>query len=183
MQVRALFSVLALAAAALPAKAEDPVVVEEFTVRQADGDSTFRLSEARGKYVAIHFLLKTACPYCVAHTHDYARRAAERGDLVNVFLKPDTDEEIAKWTLRLKGKFERESTASPLPVIFRDPDAELAKRFGIPDGYEFHGQTVHFPALVLVDPEGREVFRYVGKKNSDRYPFDDLARKIDELER
>lgn len=65
--------------------------------------------------------------------------------------------------------------------IYRDPDAGLAKQFGIPDGYAFHGQTVHFPALVLLDPEGKEVFRYVGKHNGDRLGFDALTAKLAEL--
>jgi len=27
---------------------------------------------------------------------------------------------------------------------------------------------VHYPALILIDPDGKEVYRYIGKKNSDR---------------
>jgi len=32
----------------------------------------------------------------------------------------------------------------------------------------FHGQVVLFPALVALDGEGKELFLYVGKNNSDR---------------
>jgi len=32
----------------------------------------------------------------------------------------------------------------------------LAKEFIIPDGYKFHGQTVDFPALVLLDESAEE---------------------------
>ena len=63
-----------------------------------------------------------------------------------------------------------------------DPEAALATLFDIPDGYSFHGQIVHYPALVLIDPQGREAFRYVGQNNGDRYAFDDFAAKIAELE-
>ena len=35
-------------------------------------------------------------------------------------------------------------------TIYRDPDAALAKAYDIHDGYKFHGQTVHFPALALL---------------------------------
>lgn len=147
----------------------------DFTVEAPSTGQKFRLAEARGKYVALHFLLKTECPVCLRHTREHHRRSAEVADLLPVFLKPDAAEEIKAWT----GKLGEEATSQP--VIYRDPDAGLAKQFGIPDGYAFHGQTVHFPALVLLDPEGKEVFRYVGKHNGDRLGFDALTAKLAEL--
>ena len=68
-------------------------------------------------------------------------------------------------------------------MIYRDPEAALAKAFDIPFGYKFHGQVVHYPALVILDPKGKEVFRYVGKNNGDRYEFDDFVTKIAELKK
>jgi hypothetical protein len=65
-------------------------------------------------------------------------------------------------------------------TVYRDPDA-LAKKLKIPDGYQFHGQSVHYPALVLLNEKGEEVFRYVGKNNSDRLSFEKLAVKGAEL--
>ncbi len=62
-----------------------------------------------------------------------------------------------------------------------DPDAGVAKAFDLPGGYKFHGQTVHFPGLVLLDMEGKEVFRYVGKNNSDRLPYEKFSEKVKEL--
>ena len=50
-----------------------------------------------------------------------------------------------------------------------------------PDGYAFHNQVVHYPALILLGPDGKEVFRYIGKNNSDRYSFEQLSIKIHEL--
>ncbi|NUQ46500.1 MAG: YHS domain-containing protein [Phycisphaerae bacterium] len=42
---------------------------------------------------------------------------------------------------------------------------------------------MRYPALVLLGPDGREVFRYVGKANTDRISFDRFAEKIAELSR
>jgi peroxiredoxin Q/BCP len=148
---------------------------------QADGDAVFRLSDAKGRYVALHFLLKTTCPYCIRHTHEVWQRAAELPEVLQVFIKPDTEEEIRTWSVRLGREFEAEE-ADDLPMIYRDPDAALAKRLEIPFGYKFHGQTVHYPALVLMGPDGRELFRYVGKSNSDRFSFDQLKEKVAELQ-
>ena len=65
--------------------------------------------------------------------------------------------------------------------VYRDPDAQLAELFDIPDGYLFHGQSVHYPALILIGPDGKEVFRYVGKNNTDRYSFEQLTATMNEL--
>ena len=40
---------------------------------------------------------------------------------------------------------------------------------------------MHFHALVLLAPDGREVFRHIGKDNMDRLPFDQLAARVNEL--
>jgi peroxiredoxin Q/BCP len=167
------FSLLATFAAALSAFAAPPT---DFTVESPLDGSKFRLADAKGKYVALHFLLKTECPFCLRHTRDYAKKAASQPGLVQVFLKPDSAEEIKQWAADLG-----EEAATKQVGIYRDPDAALAKAFGIPDGYQFHGQTVHFPALVLLDPAGHEVFRYLGKNNTDRFSFEKLTAKVAEL--
>lgn len=144
----------------------------DFTLHGANRKETFRLADAKGKFVALHFLLKTECPFCLRHTRDYLEKGIMQRGVVHVFIKPDNDADIAKWANKL----------GPDPVtIFRDPEAKLADAFGIPGGYKFHGQVVHYPALVLLDHSGREVFRYVGKANSDRLSFKDFSGKLEEL--
>lgn len=153
-------------------RAEPPA---DFSLRSATSDSGFHLKEAQGKYVVLHFLLKTECPVCLRYTQDYAARSATLPNVMQVFVKPDTDKEIEAWSKKLTAE-----EAKELP-IYRDPDAKLAKAFGIPDGYAFHGEVVHYPATVLLGPDGKEVFRYVGKNNRDRLSFDQLAAKLKEL--
>lgn len=65
--------------------------------------------------------------------------------------------------------------------IYQDADAKLADQFNIPNGYQFHGQVVHYPALILINDQGQEVFRYIGKNNSDRYSFEQLKATIEAL--
>jgi len=83
--------------------------------------------------------------------------------------------EITEWATKLPVA---ELTKFP---IYRDPDAKLATQFNIPNGYSFHNQIVHYPAMVLIGPDGKEVFRYVGKNNTDRFSFDQLVSKVHEL--
>ena len=148
---------------------------EDFTVKSATDQSSFTLKEARGKYVAIHFLLKTECPLCLKHTRDYFTKAPTLPNVVQVFLKPDTDQEIEAWVKKLPAE---ELAKHP---TYRDANAKLAKAFDIPDDYKFHGQVVHYPATVLLGPDGKEVFRHVGKSNADRLSFEALAAKVAEL--
>ena len=148
----------------------------DFTIPSATDNSHFTLSEAEGKYVALHFLLRTECPYCIRHTHEYFEKAAILPDVLQIFIKPDTEEEIREWATNIP------DSDSDMYPIYRDADAALAKQYRIPDGYAFHGQIVHYPALILLDKEGKEVFRYIGQNNSDRYSFENLTAKIKELE-
>lgn len=149
-----------------------PAGPADFSV--SSGDKVFRLSEARGKFVALHFLLKTECPHCQEYVAQTARRAPELAGVVHVFLKPDSEEEIKAWS----DKLQQSGVAA---AIYRDADAKLAQEFKIPDGFAFHGQSVHYPALVLLDPDSQEIFRHVGKDNTDRLPFDRFASKVTEV--
>jgi len=158
-------------------KAPENIDKKDFTLNEADGDKVFSLSKAKGSAVVLHFLLKTTCPHCIFHTRTYFSRRKELAKVIQVFIKPDDETEIVKWSVKINKKIAKEGSAE-YPTIYRDPKAQLAKAFDIPYGYKFHRQVVHYPALVILDPEGKEVFRYVGKNNRDRYPFEDFLKKI-----
>lgn len=149
--------------------------VNDFTLKSVTDNSSFTLSSAKGKYVALHFLLKTECPYCIRHTNEYIENEKSLPNVIQIFIKPDNENEIKEWLNKL--------TKNDLSnyKIYQDANAQLATRFQIPDGYAFHGQSVHYPALILINTEGKEVFRYVGKGNNDRYSFAKLKLKIQEL--
>jgi len=147
--------------------------IENFTLSSITDKSTFTLSKSKGKYVALHFLLKTECPYCIRHTSEYFDKASSLPNVIQVFIKPDDEKEIKEWASKLK-------SSNSLP-IYQDLNAKLANQFKIPSGYSFHGQVVHYPALILLNKNGEEVFRYIGKNNSDRFSFEDLKSKIQEL--
>lgn len=149
--------------------------LDDFKLISATDNSEFILSDERGKFVALHFLLKTECPYCIRHTYEYFSKSEALPNVVQVFIKPDTENEIKAWATKLS-----DDEMGNYP-IYRDPDAKLAKQFNIPNGYKFHNQIVHYPAMILIGPDGKEVFRYVGKNNGDRFSFEQLVQKINEI--
>lgn len=150
-------------------------VPKDVKLKSATDNSTFDLKKEKGKFVALHFLLKTECPYCIKHTQDYFTKAKTLPNVKQVFIKPDSEFEIQAWAKKLSP-----GQQSEFP-IFRDPDAQLASQFKIPDGYKFHNQVVHYPATILIAPNGKEVYRYVGKSNADRLSFEALASKVAEF--
>jgi thioredoxin-dependent peroxiredoxin len=166
----ALLFAFVVANAPSPSMGADP---KNFTLASATGDVKFDSSEHRGKVIVLHFLLKTECPYCLRYTHEYAKLAAKSSDVIHVFIKPDDKKEIQQWASHLSNK-----DLKSLPPIYQDDDAKLAKQFEIPNGYAFHGQQVHFPALVAIDGDGKEMFRYVGKDNSDRMSIKAFQEKL-----
>ena len=157
---------------ALGNKIENDRVVN-LTLESPTHGTKFNLPDHKGKLIALHFLLKSECPFCLKVAHDYSQLANSNPDVLHLFLKPDSIDEIKVWA----GKISHEGLTNP-PVIYRDPNARLANQFRIPDGYQFHGQTVHYPALVLLDRSGKELFRYVGKNNSDRMKPDDFIARL-----
>lgn len=175
MRILALSWIALLILVSAKAPAENP---SNFTLQSALDEDTFELSKHQGKSVVLHFLLKTECPFCLKYTHEYAVLAAKTPDLVHLFLKPDSVEEIKSWADNLD-----KNGLKDLPKIYRDPGAKLAKQFGIPDGYKFHGQTVHFPALVAISSDGKELFRYVGKSNGDRMSTAEFSKKMESAKR
>lgn len=148
----------------------------EVKLQSATDNSEFNLKKEKGKFVALHFLLKTECPFCIKHTQDYFSKAKTLPNVKQVFIKPDSEFEIQAWSKKLSPG---EQAQFP---IYRDPDAKLAELFKIPDGYRFHGQIVHYPATILINPKGKEVYRYVGKNNTDRLSFEALAAKVQEFD-
>ena len=147
--------------------------IKDFSLTSVTDKSTFTLSKSKGKYIALHFLLKTECPYCIRHTSEYFEKASTLANVIQVFIKPDSEQEINAWANKLK-------STNSLP-IYQDLNGKLADQFNIPYGYQFHGQVVHYPALILLNDKGEEVFRYIGKNNSDRFSFEQLKAKINEL--
>ncbi len=164
--------ILLIAGVNISAQTNNP---NNFTLYSVSDSSKFTLSEAKGKYVVLHFLLKTECPYCLRHTSDYAANADSLPDVLQIFIKPDAKEDIKKWTDKVPDRI-----LNKFP-IYQDVNASLANQFKIKNGYFFHNEEVHYPALIILDTTGKEVFRYVGTSNADRYSFAQLKAKMKEL--
>ncbi|NRA37738.1 MAG: TlpA family protein disulfide reductase [Planctomycetes bacterium] len=167
------FTLLIFLPMTLLASEESVPHIKDFTLQSvADQPTkTFTLSEHRGKHVILHFLLKTTCPVCRLHTRNYYEKLAGNDQVIQLFIKPDEVKQIEQWIAGLDDR----------PTIYHDPDASLAQKYAVPNGYHFHGQIVHYPACIILDTKGKEIFRYVGKSNGDRFKFESFAKKYPHL--
>lgn len=133
------------------------------------------LGESDGQWVALHFLLKTDCPLCLTYTMRFHESREQLPGVSggpgvrHVFIKPDDPRIAARWVKTAR------VFAKDLPTIHRDPGASLAKKLDVRFGHRFHGETVHYPCLVLIDPQGRERYRYTGTSTFDRATVAKLA--------
>ena len=100
--------------------------VKDFTLSSVTDNNSFTLSKSKGKFVSLHFLLKTECPYCIRHTNDYFEKASSLPNVIQVFIKPDEEKEIKGWANKLAG-----NDASKYP-IYQDVDAKIAEQLKIP---------------------------------------------------
>ncbi len=171
----ALIAFIASASVVASASESTRKAPKDFTLEAINGED-FKLSEAKGKFVVLHFLLKTYCPICQMHTRTYAQHAKEHPNAEFLFIKPDEKSETEKW---MKGIPKDELKKAP--TIYQDKNAMLAKAFGIPHGYKFHGEVVHYPAAIILGPDGKELFRHVGKKTQDRFTYEMFKKKMKEL--
>jgi thiol-disulfide isomerase/thioredoxin len=169
------YSPLALAQSPAPAKTQAVANPSPASFTVGDPGRQFNSESARSQFLAIHFLLPTDCPYCIREIREYVESAPTLAGVRHIYVNAHTPEGFAEWIKTVPN-------ATTLP-IYRDQDAQLSKKFNIPGDYQFHNAVMTYPALVLLDPQGREVFRHVGKKNTDRLPFATLAAKVAELTR
>lgn len=168
-------SIPALAQSQVPAstQADPKATPTPFTV--GDPARQFNSASARGQFLAVHFLLPTDCPFCIREIREYVESAPTLAGVRHIYVIAHAPDGFAEWIKTVPD-------AEALP-IYRDHDAQLSKEFKIPGDYHFHNAVMTYPALVLLDAQGREVFRYVGKKNSDRLRFATFAARVAELTR
>ncbi len=167
-----IISLLVIALFQMSAKKVNPV---DFTLQSATDTSKFVLSQHKGKYVVLHFLIAKDDMHCTLQTGEYAFKCDQLPNVVQVFIKPNNKDAISKWVNNVPDMVLKKFQ------IYMDPDATLAKKFSVKSGLVFNGESMPYPTTIVLDGSGKEVYRYTGATNFDRLSFDKLAEKINEL--
>ena len=149
--------VLALLALADPARAElghgltrlpEPVPAPDFALEDMDGE-THRLSELRGQVVMVNFWA-TWCPPCreeMPSMEAVYQDLKEQGFQVLALNQWETPDQVFPYMGQLE-------VYPSFPVLF-DRDSSVAEAYGVKG----------LPTTVLVDKQGRVVYRAVGGRD------------------
>ncbi|MCA9450342.1 MAG: redoxin domain-containing protein, partial [Candidatus Omnitrophica bacterium] len=151
--------------------------VPDFIAQQCGGSEIkFKLTDHRGSWVVLNFLLPGDNPTGRDLYSDYEQRLDELiygHNIKPVFFKPGEKSEIANWWESLD--------SNRIPVL-QDPNGKLSRALKIPYGLKSGDQITLYPTTLLLDPEGNEVFRKVGKSIEERIGVEELLREWEPLD-
>ncbi len=129
----------------------------------------FHIGDAAGHYLALHFLTRTDTPEAVAFVTDYVRQGPTVAGVMHIFVKADDAATAKAWAAQFGPEAGR---------IYIDKDGALAKDFKVPDGLLIHGIQSNEPATIVLGPDGKELFRHVGKSQDDYLAFPAFAAQL-----
>jgi peptidylprolyl isomerase len=158
---------------ALTATVAHAAKVPNFRVKQIGGQSeVFQLSQHRGSWVWLEFLSSKAADidksrYVVLAAS--AEELIEKENLLPVIIIAGEKENLEAWWNSLP--------RNDLPLC-RDPKGQLASVLRIGKAGTKDGKQQDSPSTILVDPEGDEIWRSVGKDAQDRPPIETVLREL-----
>lgn len=138
------------------------------------GGPAFRVGDAVGHDLALHFLTRTDTRECTDFAREYLQQAPTVAGVRHVFIKADDAGSVKAWAKQ----FGDEARA-----VYVDHDGALARDLGIPDGLMIDGVSSNYPATVVFGRNGEELFRYVGRTPDDHLHFGDFEKRLTEQTR
>ncbi len=142
------------------AQPAEPVI--SFAV--GDADRRFESKDALGSYLAIHALPAGECSDCMKSMNEHLAQAETVAGVRHIFVRAVPTSEFTAFL----GEF-REPATIPL---YRDEGGALTAQLRVvpSDG----------PALIVLDPRGVEIQRWIGQSASEHPSFAALVKKITE---
>lgn len=115
-------------------------------VAASDGHA-FSIKDARGRYLALHFLSDADSTECASFIRDYLAAASELAGVQHLFIRTTASSDAKMWASQFG-----DGTA-----MFLDSDGALARDLNVSSPF----------ATVLLNTDGTELFRHAGKTHSD----------------
>ena len=147
------------------ALAQGPHEPAHTLVSATDGHA-FTIADARGRYLALHFVGKTDSPECTAFVRECLEKAPTVAGVRHVFATSDDGAAVRKWAAQF---------GADARAIHLDEGASLAHELGIDAGSQPHPDR---SATLVFDPDGKEIARSIGHSHADHMPFADLAAAV-----
>ena len=151
---------------------------------RAEGGN-FDLARLRGSttvLVLLHGFRGRVCNYCVAQVGALGKTAAQfrRKGADVVIVYPGDERRLKAFQKEVAAATKAKRWTLPFPLLY-DPDLELVDRLGL----RWHRGQLARPTTMVVDPEGRVRFVYVGKPRAhwDRPTVPALLDAVDAVPR
>ena len=165
---RATALALGLILAATPARAVSPRVAA-LALPDSSGKPA-SLAEYRGKPVIVFFFRGFWCAYCVEQLVLLERlKTTDLKDVPVLAVSPDGPKAVASGIVAV----EKERGVRLTPRFLCDEEAVYRDRYGL--GGDASNPGPKLPTMLLLDAEGRDVWRY-GESHYQKRPFDASLR-------
>lgn len=127
----------------------------------------FTVESARGRHLALHFYAEIGTRHCEEAVRDVLRGLPTLAGIEHVFVVTAEPGEARSFAAR----FGREAGR-----FYLDSNHGLARAFLLPD---LSAVPATAPATIVLDPEGKELFRAVGAHAHDHLSFADFAERFE----
>lgn len=145
---------------------------KDFVLPSVPEGEDFRLESARGRVVALHFLVQGDQQPSANFVRTLVARMRDMAGVEHVFIRDESLRRVEVW---------RQGLMAEPPVVHRDEGGALAQAYGVPEGLRTGTVTVRYPATILLGFDGLERFRYVGEGADDYVPMELLLEEIERL--
>ena len=135
------------------------------TITAANDDHPFALKDAKGHYLALHFLPAGDTPEDAAFVREYLKAAPTAAGVVHAFIRPQTGDAKA-WA----------SQFADASRVFVDHDSKLAADLGV---WKDQKESTRFATTVVLDQDGKELFRLSGTPARSHVSFGSFASRLD----
>ncbi len=127
----------------------------------------FRMNEAAGAVLAVHFLPESPDAEGAALVREYSSRAATVAGVKHLFVTGAGQAGAKEWAAR---------AGDAARFVYLDEGGALAGELGVAPG-------AALPVTVVLGTDGRELFRHAGSSAADSLKFADFAARLDSLTR
>jgi len=149
-----------------------PTLSAPSLVAAVDGRS-FAIADARGRYLAIHFLTEIQATESSEFVKRFVRSAPTVAGVRHIFVARGDPANIRAWAAQFKEN---------APLVYIDSDGAMARALSITSD-SAAVTTSGLPSTVVFDQQGKELFRHTGTSAHDHLSFDAFARRMTQLSR
>ena len=148
---------------------------EAAAFKVGEGSAVFDSASARGRVLVVHVLSGRVSQANAAYLKDLAKAASTVAGVTHVIVQNASEADFRATVAT--------APESLVHSMYRDSSGAAEQLLHLEGTIDADGASVAAPAVLVLDPAGKELYRRIGKKDTDRDSATALAKKIGELTR